>query len=876
MDWKILRISLFLLAFFALSACVQPFEPVQDDVLNRKLGLDISVRCAKPETKADPVYRPGEERYNENSIRHIDWFIFVTNAGSATAVMHGRESWVDAATGETSKKDITELFLAKSLNMDNYIAANGRSGYVYVIANLPEEYSHDATAGIKRTEGGSTTTVGLTLSDLQAISFKTTFDLYHLNPADPSDYTDATFDPQESFIMDSQLLPFTLSETQPITRVDAWLTRVASKITLDIDLATAVDEIDANILHGRDTNHVSYLRTWYPDISKIQIYLSYANGASTLVGAPKAYNSAEFFTYNRYSFDASVTESTHTGAVNYYPTPINQDPNTPHTPAEIFYHKVEGTPFYSYPIQWTTSDTHAPFIKIIIPWTAYKETATTIPHNYLKHNEVAPGESPYTLGDTLATVTRNKTVLDNSDKGGTKEFFYKINLPTQDLKMLRNHWYKIKLDVGVLGSRDDDLSTTLSGKYYVVDWGDPDVASGGALLQGRYLGVADTLYVLDGSESLKIPVNSSHALSARITKRQALINGVWTTTAVSGRPANLTTRGTVEATGRSSVTFTDALNRAFNNQLDCYPMRFTVSIYHTDAPSYSAEVVFLQYPSIYIETLEGGNAMVDGYYGNVNNRRLYRNNYPNYARYHEGTLREEASGGTETGIYVPYGRITNRKSTGDQYANAYNLTIINISSFTEASKNYTISGNTREYLIADPRQPSGYSTANYTSGGQLANRPLVPYYKNGRNNEWGADAAKIMIGNRTTPNFIAPRLIVASRWGRMVNSNGAAENGYDAMERRCATYQEAGYPAGRWRLPTEAEVNFVAQLQRLHVIGDLFSGNGWVSNGTAVQIGTNSVTLITTGNTSRCVYDAWYWGDDPVPGASTVYTIGVE
>ena len=106
----------------------------------------------------------------------------------------------------------------------------------------------------------------------------------------------------------------------------------------------------------------------------------------------------------------------------------------------------------------------------------------------------------------------------------------------------------------------------------------------------------------------------------------------------------------------------------------------------------------------------------------------------------------------------------------------------------------------------------------------------------------------------------------------MVASNGSAENGYDAMERRCATYQEAGYPAGRWRLPTEAEVNFVANLQRLRFIGNLFSGDGWVSNGTAVQIGTNSVSLIQTGNTARCVYDAWYWGEDPeVPvGQDTV------
>ena len=29
------------------------------------------------------------------------------------------------------------------------------------------------------------------------------------------------------------------------------------------------------------------------------------------------------------------------------------------------------------------------------------------------------------------------------------------------------------------------------------------------------------------------------------------------------------------------------------------------------------------------------------------------------------------------------------------------------------------------------------------------------------------------------------------------------------MKRRCASYQEDGYPAGRWRLPTKAEFQFI-------------------------------------------------------------------
>lgn len=892
MNWKFIRICIIILTSFALSACVQPYEPVQGgDVSNRTLGLDLSVRCVKPATKADdPTYIAGEQQYHENTLKHIDWFIFVSNASSATAVMHGRESWTD-------KADVTELFLAKSLNMDNYVSANGRSGYVYVIANLPEEYTHDGTAGIKRTIGETTTTIGLTLSDLQSISLKTNFDLYHLT--DNTDYTSATFDPQDSFVMDSQLLPFTLSDTNPITRVDAWLTRVASKITLDIDLASAVDEIEANIVNGRDTNFVTYLRTWYPDLNNIEIYLSYGNGVSTLLGTPKTYTSSEFFTYNRYTFDASVTQNTNTQPIKYYPTPIDQAGYQPHQPADMFYHKVEGTPFYTYPIKWETSDTHAPFIKIIIPWKAYKETPTMVPHNYIKHNE-PDATNPYHVGDTVSVVTRNKRDEDNSNEGGRKEFFYKINIPDNDLTVLRNHWYKIKLDVGVLGSRDDDLSTTLSGKYYVVDWGDPGVASGGALLQGRYLGVPVKEYTMSGIEDLTIPVNSSHAVSAQILTREYYYNGAWRTeprrignTGSDYRPRGFrgqNLRGTVSPNGRVSVDFHDALNRNINADLDCYPLRFTVQISHADDPSLKETVVITQYPSIYIDSKPGGNAMVDGYYGSVvlnnNGTRYYRyrDNYTNYANYHNGTMRTGESGNNENAVIVPYGRIT-------RYANQQrNLTVVTISSFTEDSKYYSITNGpqNQEYIIADPREPSGYRTDNYSANGQLNQRPLVPYYANNTNNEWGAAAGKIMVGDKTNANFIAPKLIISSRWGRMAASQGVDENGYVAMERRCATYQEGGYPAGRWRLPTMAEVNFLAQMQALQFIEQLFSINGypWVASGRALQVNGANVTLRTQaegGNSVRCVYDAWYWGEDPVPEAYSqttqsysIYTIGVE
>jgi hypothetical protein len=109
---------------------------------------------------------------------------------------------------------------------------------------------------------------------------------------------------------------------------------------------------------------------------------------------------------------------------------------------------------------------------------------------------------------------------------------------------------------------------------------------------------------------------------------------------------------------------------------------------------------------------------------------------------------------------------------------------------------------------------------------------------------------------------------------------------FDVARKRCATYQEAGFPAGRWRLPTLAEVSFVIYLQKMGVVQQLFiSGSGayWTSSGGAIQ-NTNGLADNIMGKYwknykdknkaiyVRCVYDTWYWGDTPVDGATDVYT----
>ena len=114
--------------------------------------------------------------------------------------------------------------------------------------------------------------------------------------------------------------------------------------------------------------------------------------------------------------------------------------------------------------------------------------------------------------------------------------------------------------------------------------------------------------------------------------------------------------------------------------------------------------------------------------------------------------------------------------------------------------------------------------------------------------------------------MIAPHFLVSSA----LNANGGLS--WDQVVKRAATYQEAGYPAGRWRLPTEAEMAFIVARQKDGTIPALYatdtqywSGSGRVMN----MVSSTANNLVFRDRTSsdnlsvRFVYDLWFWGNEP-------------
>lgn len=413
------------------------------------------------------------------------------------------------------------------------------------------------------------------------------------------------------------------------------------------------------------------------------------------------------------------------------------------------------------------------------------------------------------------------------ETGSTKPYYYKVVIPNGfDGKIDRNTFYKFVMDIGVLGSEVDDGTVVVSGDYYVVDWNEAfKIAGDNALTKGKYLYVAQTEYSIYAENSIEIPVTSSHNLS--ISAR----TGTYTNFN-SDNPSSVTlstNNYTVSASGRNSITLTHNLVSDINStSLDCSIYTFTITIGNA-ANCDPVTVTVTQYPSLYIKN-EKSNQFVF-----VNGSLRAEGPSSIWELLNQGSQVQDDGDARGQNKQTLGG--LRYLSTELQNNNNFNIYTVNVSN---------LSGT--EWYIADPRS-SETIDIDRLRGGQTNGQPLNNY----REVDFGAS------------NAIAPSFKIASSAGASIYGiNSGYTLTYEQAMRRCASYQENGYPAGRWRIPTTAEVQFVIKLSRsAGKIPALFSTNYWSSGGTIVNQTGNVVTNVSTASV-RCVYDSWYWGDQPI------------
>jgi hypothetical protein len=241
---------------------------------------------------------------------------------------------------------------------------------------------------------------------------------------------------------------------------------------------------------------------------------------------------------------------------------------------------------------------------------------------------------------------------------------------------------------------------------------------------------------------------------------------------------------------------------------------FTFDVVHKDRPEYKESVRVEQFPMIAIKADQNYD------YGHDKDKRGYVIVNKN------ATL----GGSRWDGVYG------NMQSGENNNPNRY---IISVTSLTEEAGN--------KYIIGDPRTRVVNNPTNINKDDN--NKALQYYYPTD--------------GSAATQNMISPEFMVASSYGRCTITDLSKEEAI----RRCATYQEDGYPAGRWRIPTQAEISYIVQLSGWDIIPSLFSDNmNYWSAQSTIQVNGQNVTSTSGANgLVRCVYDTWYWGTEQMP-----------
>ncbi|MBR4808710.1 MAG: hypothetical protein IK031_00330 [Bacteroidales bacterium] len=655
--------------------------------------------------------------------------------------------------------------------------------------------------------------------------------------------------PQTSFVMTGdQLVSLGHAGGSTPVYANVGLERVAAKVTFEVTVA----------------ENASGDSSWTPVTDNMTVYMVYAMRKATLGADPVSmpatatatYAPGEPIVYSQYLdkplYDTGTTRDRSRGSGQ----------NVSVVASPVYSTTLNGAekPFYTYPLTWETGSAMEPYMKLIIPW---------------EYNNV------------------------------TRKYYYKI--PFLGNALERNHWYHISIDVQILGTEQAD-PPQVEIHYAIANWsGQMDTSTAenitsvtsvpATVITTRYLNIPTTEYVLFDQDQIIIPIQSSHDVEVKGFQMDGTnayqpahvddqSNYIGTNVSVYNpytdnldlssvqavhpdystdppTPVSSASGWTITVNERESITVSHTLNRTMadsNFDVAPYTLRFRVR-HQSESDNYFVDVIVEQRPAIIIKP-----------------QRNSDNGTPN------------SKGHTTEDGYV---FINGVRTTTDQSSNRKN-TNFNMYIVETSVLPTDVGSALRNDVLGDPRATSagvsyttGLTADDFAQGTDIADgstRRMENYYPAQEDEDHNV--------------FIAPSFRIASSFGTSSSMTRAV-----ALQ-RCATYQEDGYPAGRWRLPTRAEIEYMVTLSQKGKIPALFSaesdvryGGYWCSAGAVFPLtdgtqayktyaeasamtvyNSNGSTLGTGVHWARCVYDEWFWEDTQHEKASskTVYTWGDE
>lgn len=651
------------------------------------------------------------------------------------------------------------------------------------------------------------------------------------------------------------------------------LKRLASKVSLTITYAQDLSDPDSPTLITT-TNADGTTTVWTPMTEgNVRVYLQNAVSNATLGG-----------------FATSQTRFTYADV---------QPAGEP----------LKASAFYTYPPKWEEGSDDAPFIKIIQPW-SYKT---------MKDDGTPGSPKPVVVDESTVELYYKVMFPGMTELAGNTDYQFTVQLTvlggesTRDMKEITPTGFSILPWGNTTGS---DLSPVVSNpaKYLAVER-DSIVVNNGAGVSIRY--VASGPATLTVNQIYKDVYVNSHEIRRYIYYNGGVEVGVDdpNTKNVDERYPNKdfikdkydhehdgsgvyedshytvspwftnTYPADPEKPNEGVIVLNHKLSSSFKNASFAarpYTYSLTLSLDAGGVPDENFTIT--QVPSVLVEgVLSTGFFAVNGFTGNFGG--IYR------AREEGETDVPDNSASCASGRYAFF----SPDETG------YNSSLGRVSPYRYLGEKDGTTGNNSRYrfivqvaprsglYVMDPRgfgngieniflyykNTSNSSTASTIEGSPLtSDSDAATAIKN--NYKPAADLAKSDYPSYTYLPQVAPEFMVASSF-----SKGSSAR-YEIALLRCLSYQEDGYPAGRWRLPTEAEIEYCMDLQDKGAIPALFTKSTigyWASSGRKITSSGWSTELNKTGtnNTSyvRCVYDTWYWGRKEVEALKDgIYTEG--
>lgn len=618
---------------------------------------------------------------------------------------------------------------------------------------------------------------------------------------------------QDSFAMDG-FAELSLNRADRIVSGTVTLQRAAAKLTLAVDLPQSI-EVEQKIVSPLDGSEQIVRTTYHSRADQMHVWIANGVGQSRLNTPALPADEDALYSNEIYAAENVGSAFTHD----------NSQPK---------YKYIQSVPFYSYPNRW---DSFSPrgncFLTLEIPWW-------------------------YT---------------DEQNKVQNIVTYYRLSVQPERYYIERNTHYDMRVTIGRLGGVTVQQPVDMLFDWnYSMQWNVHTLPTD--IKEIRYLLLNNNdfstemdayCFEMANSTSLSIPYNTSHPVEIESVHlvwhdfkndrdRDITLakTGTYTYSDCSAySPATNfagievdPVKGTLNI--RRDLLHISWSNRATltaNDAINAYT--FTIKLRHTDAPanepSARATVVVTQTPAIYITSqLTGSGTRF------INNQNT---SYSNSNRKGYVTSNDRWDRLTSTQQRYWLGSYHNESSGFINNKNTYVLTI----------SKFATNDN---YIIADPRtrdidnlNETGVSASAVAAWSMQDNSRQLQYY-------YPAD------DNTAKVRFIAPQIRVASQWGVTYQISRRA------AQRRCASYQENGRPAGRWRLPTAAEIEYICLLSNKQYIPYLFGASGETANywcasgGVDVNNSTTnpSVTIVTnetrTRRSVRCVYDEWYWKGD--------------